>query len=67
LIRAIRDFLKRLEFFEVDIQSKLNCFPINLEQNRGKNDTSYVQLVENLIANIAIRFGEFLKTVAAVS
>jgi len=70
LIPTIRAFLKKFEFFKDDIQSQLHHFPRPLEQNTVKakmKETRYVQLIEKLIANIAMRLGEFPKIVAAVS
>jgi len=33
--------------------------PRLLKQNKSKKDTAYVQLVENLITNVTVRFGDF--------
>ncbi|CAK8697998.1 unnamed protein product [Clavelina lepadiformis] len=61
LITAIRAFQKKLEIFKHDIQSQLVHFLRLLEQSKGKNDsgTRYVQFVEKLITNFAVRFDYF--------
>jgi len=43
-----------LECFNHDIQSEHTRFPRLLEQNKGKANTNYVELLEKLITVLAV-------------